>query len=114
VATILPRTAPIFVAIREAGVKDPQCADLYAEITERRAANMRLFVAELRATGQMRDDLSDGDAADIIWSMNAAEYYMLLVNERGWTPARFGTHLADTWRRVLLAIPYPASCPATP
>jgi hypothetical protein len=114
VATILPRTAPIFVAIREAGVKDPQCADLYAEITGRRAANMRLFVAELRATGQMREDLSDSDAADIVWSMNAAEYYLLLVNERGWTPARFGTHLADTWRRVLLAIPYPAPYPATP
>jgi hypothetical protein len=45
--------------------------------------------------------------------MNAAEYYMLLVNERGWTPARFGTHLADTWRRVLLASPYPAPCPGT-
>jgi len=114
VATILPRTAPIFVAIREAGVKDSQCADLYAEITGRRAANMRLFVAELRATGQMREDLSDSDAADIVWSMNAAEYYMLLVNERGWTPARFGTHLADTWRRVLLVSPYPAPYPATP
>ena len=61
----------------------------------------------------MRDDLSDGDAADLIWSMNAAECYMLLVNERGWTPARFGTHLADTWRRVLLASPYPAPFPGT-
>jgi AcrR family transcriptional regulator len=107
-ATILPRTAPIFVAIRDAGVKDPQCAKLYTEITGRRAANMRLFVAELRATGAMREDLTDDDAADIVWSMNAAEYYVLLVNERGWTPAKFGTHLADTWSRVLLASPYPA------
>lgn len=104
-ATILPRTAPIFVAMRDAAVTDPQCAALYTEITQRRAANMRLFVAELRATGEMRDDLDDNDAADIVWSMNAAEYYVLLVQERGWTPARFGTHIADAWCRLLLARP---------
>lgn len=74
---------------------------------------VRLFVAELRATGAMREDLSDDDAAaDIVWSMNAAEYYVLLVNECGWTP-KFGTHLADTWSRVLLASPYPAPCTGT-
>ncbi len=102
-ATILPRTAPIFVAMRDAAVKDSQCNALYVEITQRRAANMRLFVAELRATGEMREDLSDDDAADIIWSMNAAEYYLLLVQERSWTAAKFATHLADAWRRLLLA-----------
>ncbi|MGH3721683.1 MAG: hypothetical protein ACRDRI_23120 [Pseudonocardiaceae bacterium] len=103
--TILPRTAPIFVAVRDAAVKDPQCRALYTEITQRRAVNMRLFVAEIRATGEMREDLSDDDAVDIVWSMNAAEYYLLLVQERGWTPAKFGTHLADAWRRLLLAPP---------
>ena len=102
-STILPRTAPIFAALRDAAVADPQCAALYTEITQRRAGNMRLFVAELRATGQMREDISDDDAADIVWSMSAAEYYLLLVAERGWTPTRFGNHLADAWRRLLLA-----------
>ena len=102
-STILPRTAPIFAALRDAAVADPQCAALYTEITQRRAGNMRLFVAELRATGQMREDISDDDAADIVWSMSAAEYYLLLVAERGWTPTRFGDHLADAWRRLLLA-----------
>jgi AcrR family transcriptional regulator len=102
VANILPRTAPIFAAIRDAGGTDPSCAALYTEITQRRAANMRLFVAGLRATGDMRTDLTDDDAADIVWAMNAAEYFLLLVAERGWTPARFGAHLADAWRRLLL------------
>ena len=32
------------------------------------------------------DDLTDDQVADIIWSMNAAEYWALLVRERSWTP----------------------------
>ena len=78
-------------------------ADVYAEITERRAANMRLFAAELRATGELRPDLTDGEVGDIVWAMNSADYYALLVDHRGWTPERYGGHLADAWRRMLLA-----------
>ena len=40
---------------------------------------MHQFAVELRHTGQLRDDLSDEEVADVIWSMNAAEYWLLLV-----------------------------------
>jgi hypothetical protein len=63
---------------------------------------MRLFAADLRATGELRDDLTDDEVADIVWSMNATEYYSLLVDDRGWSPQKYGTHLADAWRRLLL------------
>ena len=99
---ISPRTAPIFRALRDAASRDPDCAGLHAEITRRRAANMRLFAADLRATGELRSDLTDEEVADIVWSMNATEYYSLLVHDRGWTPQRYGAHLADAWRRLLL------------
>lgn len=102
-AEMAPRTAPLFEALRTAGSTDPACAELHREITERRAANMRLFAANLRATGQLRDDLSDDEVADIVWSLNAAEYYLLLVRDRGWTPERYGRHLADAWCRLFLA-----------
>ena len=97
-----PRTAPVFRALRDAAARDPDCAALHAEITGRRAANMRLFAADLRGTGELRPDLSDDTVADIVWSMNATEYYSLLVDERGWSPERYGAHLADAWRRLLL------------
>lgn len=100
-----PRTAPIHAALREAATGDPECAALWREISERRAANMRLFAADLRATGQLRADLSDQEVADIVWSMNAPEYYLLLVERRGWSPRRFAEYLADAWNRVLLADP---------
>ena len=101
----LPDVDVAQAAIREAAVGDAACAALRAEISTRRAATMRLFAADLRATGELRPDLTDDEVADIVWSMNAAEYYVLLVHERGWTPRRFGAHLADTWRRVLLTPP---------
>lgn len=104
IAAAGPRTAPIFLALRDAAARDPGCAELQAEITSRRAANIRLFAADLRVTGELRSDLEDDDdaVADIVWSMNATEYYVLLLQQRGWSPERFGAHLADAWCRMLL------------
>ena len=45
---------------------------------------------------------TDGQVADIIWSMNAAEYWDLLVRERSWTPDQFQNWLTDAWIRLLL------------
>jgi AcrR family transcriptional regulator len=103
VAEIGVRLAPIHRALAEAALSDPDCSALRAEISARRAANMRLFAADLRSTGELRPDLSDDEVADIVWSMNAAEYRALLVGERGWTSERFGSWLADAWTRLLLS-----------
>jgi AcrR family transcriptional regulator len=96
------RMAPIHRALAEASATDPECAALRTEISARRAENMRRFAADLRATGELRPDLTDDEVADIVWSMNAAEYRALLVGERGWTSERFGEWLADAWTRLLL------------
>jgi AcrR family transcriptional regulator len=102
VAEIGVRMAPVHRALAEASVSDADCAALRAEISARRAANMRLLAADLRATGELRADLTDDEVADVVWSMNSAEYRALLVGERGWTAERFGTWLADAWTRLLL------------
>ncbi len=75
-------------------------ATLWQQIAERRAANMRLFVADLAAVSPLRLDLDE--AADIVWATNATELYQLLTGQRGWTPQRYERFLADTWRRLLL------------
>ena len=41
-------------------------------------------------------------SADIIWTMNSAEYWVLLVVDRGWTPPQFESWLNDAWCRLLL------------
>ena len=86
ITEIQQRLAPIFMALRDAAVTDDDCRALWREVAERRAANMRQFAASLRSTGQLRPDLTDQQVADVIWSMNAAEYWVLLVGERRWTP----------------------------
>jgi AcrR family transcriptional regulator len=104
-----PRLAPVYLALRDAAATDADCAALWSEISGRRAANMRRFAADLRATGEVRADLTDDQIADVVWSMNGPEYWSLLVVDRGWAPERFGAFLVDTWTRVLLAPPGAAS-----
>ena len=103
ITAIHQRMAPVFLALRDAATGDRACADLWAEIAGRRAANMRAWAADLRRTGELRADLTDDQVADIIWSMNSAEYWDLLVRERSWTPDQFSRWLTDAWMRLLLA-----------
>jgi hypothetical protein len=48
------------------------------QIAERRAANMRRFVADLAAVHPLR--LNPDEAADIVWATNAPEMYQLLAD----------------------------------
>lgn len=101
VALIQERLGPVYLALREAAANDQDCRELWETISARRAANMLMFVADLRVTGELRTDLSDEDMADVVWSMNGPEHWALLVDQRGWTTERFGAWLADAWTRVL-------------
>jgi AcrR family transcriptional regulator len=102
VTVIQGRLAPLFVALRAAASANPELAQLGHEISERRARNMRDLADDLALTGELRADLGRDEVADVIWSMNASEYYALLVLERGWTPERFQRWLLDAWTRLLL------------
>ena len=100
VAAIAPRLAPVLAIIQQAAPAHPELAALWDEIAERRAANMRRFVADLATVTPLR--LDPGQAADIIWATNAAEMYQLLTGQRGWTLQQYQWFLTDTWRRLLL------------
>jgi AcrR family transcriptional regulator len=97
-----PRLAPLIALLQQAAALDPELEELWKSIAGRRAANMRLLAQDLSATGQLRADLSLEKVADILWSMNAPEYYLLLTSQRGWSPQEFAAWLADAWARLLL------------
>ncbi|HXS08003.1 MAG TPA: helix-turn-helix domain-containing protein [Rhizomicrobium sp.] len=99
---IQPRLAPIFSVLQAAAAQEPDLKALWQEISRRRAANMGLLAQDLVATNQTRRDLSLSQIADIIWSMNAPEYFLLLVAQRGWTAEEFAHWLGDAWARLLL------------
>jgi AcrR family transcriptional regulator len=100
--SILQRLAPLFRVLQGAAPLDPELSALWQSISQRRAMNMRMFAADLIATGRLRQYLSVAKAADIIWSMNSPEFYLLLVEERGWSPKEFEHWLVDAWIRLLL------------
>ena len=103
--SIQPRLAPLFRVLQSAADLDPDLGALWREISKRRAANMKVFAQDLIATGEVREDLSLTQVADIVWSMNAPEFYLLLAVQRGWTALAFQVWLADAWKRLLLEAP---------
>ena len=102
VRTIQARMAPLFLALRDAASTEPEAQQVWQDISNRRAANMRLLVRDLDAAGGLRTGLSVDEAADTIWATNSSELYVLLTVERAWTPERYEEWLADTWHRLLL------------
>lgn len=100
-AELLPRTVPLLQALREAGRFDPECRMVFDVERERRAANMLRLVADVRTTGDLRDDLDDQTVADLFWSMNDPDYFLLLQS-RHRTPQEFADLVRDIWTRTLL------------
>jgi AcrR family transcriptional regulator len=100
--SIQPRLAPLIRVLQGAAPLDPELNALWQGISERRAKNMRLLANDLAVTGRLRTGLSVARAADIIWSMNSPEFYLLLVEQRGWSPKEFERWLANAWIRLLL------------
>ena len=103
VRRIQERMAPLFLALRDAADTDGEAEQVWRAISERRAANMRLFVKDIQAAGGLRTGLTVDTAADTVWVTNSSDVYVLLTTERGWSPARFERWLVDTWKRLLLA-----------
>jgi len=99
---IQERLAPLFRVLQQAAPLDPSLQQLWNMVAERRAGNMKLLAEELASTGRLRRGLSITMAADILWSTNAPEFYLLLVEQRAWTPDPFEQWLRDAWSRLLL------------
>lgn len=99
---IQQRMAPLYLALRDASSTEPEAHEVWNQIGERRAANMRKLVQDLKSAGGLRPELTVGEAADVVWATNSAEVYVLLTGDRGWSPRRYERWLADAWCRLLL------------
>jgi AcrR family transcriptional regulator len=99
---IQPRLAPLIRVLQGAASLDSELEGVWQGISQRRADNMRLLAKDLAATGRLRSGLSESKAADIIWSMNSPEFYLLLVEQRGWSLEEYERWLGDAWIQLLL------------
>ena len=92
----------MFVALRDASSTEPEAERVWKEIGERRAANMRKLVRDVRSAKKAGYTTSTSEAADTVWALNSAELYVMLTVERGWTPQQYERWLARSLRQVVL------------
>jgi len=102
VRRIQERMAPLFLALRDVAGTDADAKQVWDAISQRRDANMRLFVGDIESAGGLREGLSVDAAADTVWVMNSSETYILLTADRGWSPQEYERWLAATWKRLIL------------
>ena len=65
-------------------------------------APMTENAAFLADAGHLRDGVTVQDARDVLWFCSSAEFYELLVMNRGWAPDRMGRFAASTMIAALL------------
>ncbi len=99
---LFPTAVPLAESLRVAAQADSECRRVWVGLNERRAANMLLLARDLRATGEVREDLTDEDVAHLVWTTNSPEFY-LLTTSGGRTPAHYVATVTDVWTRTLLA-----------
>ena len=97
------RMAPLLLALGDAATTDDEAHQVWREISDRRAQNMRHLVRDLGPDGTLRAGLSVDEAADVIWATASAELFVLFTQQRRWTPRDYERWLADAWSRLLLA-----------
>jgi len=96
------RIGALLKVIRSASVVDPDSAALWQLIQSDFYENQRAIVSTLHARRGLRPGLSATEATDILWSLNHPDVWLLLVDQRGWTPQAFEAWFADTLCQQLL------------
>ena len=96
------RIGGILRVIRSAAPVEEEMAALWALIQSDFHANQKAILAPLAAAGQLRAGLDLARAADILWTLNHPDVWLLLHDEREWSPSEFEAWLGDSSCALLL------------
>ena len=104
-AVVAPRHVPVQLVIRDAAATNPDARSLWEELQAERLVGMTTFADALAREGFLRRGVGRETARDVLWTLNSAELFALLVLDRGWTPRRYGRWVADALTAALLPSP---------
>jgi AcrR family transcriptional regulator len=90
------RIAPLLEVVRDAAPVEPDTAALWELIQTDFYANQRSIVESVNEKRALKPALDVTRAADILWTLNHPDLWLLLVGRRGWTPEQFEQWFADT------------------
>lgn len=102
---ILDRVAPIMAMITAATAADPEIADLWPDDHDMRYTVVTAVAKALVTKPDARPGVSAKRAADVIYGLLSPELYLVLVRDRGWSPARFQRWAYETLRAQLVRDP---------
>ena len=94
--TVKERIAPVLQVIRDGAPVDTEVAALWELIQTDFYANQRSIVESVDEKHALKPGLDVARAADILWTLNHPDLWLLLVGRRGWTPEQFEQWFADT------------------
>jgi AcrR family transcriptional regulator len=96
------RSGPLLRALRGAAATDPELAQLWDQMEAARLVGQGRFVGMLAGRGVLRDDLSVEDGIDVTWTLCSLAVHDLLVEDRGWSSARYQAWLTEALALELL------------
>ncbi len=97
------RIAGVLKVLRSAAPVDPDAEALWRLIQSDFYDNQRVITESLHAKKALRPGLDVARATDILWTLNHPDVWLLLVDERGWTPGQWEQWFADTACSQLLS-----------
>lgn len=96
------RSGRLLAVIRSAAHTDADSAALWARIQTEFYEMQPPIIESLRRKKALRRGLDPVRAADLLWTLNHPEVWLLLVHERGWTPSEWEKWFAGAARSELL------------
>lgn len=96
------RIGAVLKVLRTAAPVDADADALWSLIQSDFHHNQRVIVESLHAKGALRPGLDVTRATDILWTLNHPDVWLLLVDQRGWTPEQWERWFADTTCAQLL------------
>jgi AcrR family transcriptional regulator len=97
------RSAGLVLAAFEGSSKDPELAELTAQMIRQRAITAGWIVDHLAGTADLREELTRQEAEDTMWLLMEPAVFDRLVRHRHWTVDRYQDWFARTARRLLVA-----------
>lgn len=88
-AEVASVVTPIRLLLRSAAATDTDMARLLEDRDRERLERMRHHARFLDERGHLRADITVDEATDVLWACSSAEFYELLVMQRGWSLEQF-------------------------
>jgi len=103
VSQLLERSASLQRVLASAAEVDAEAASALKEVRRQRITGQSRIADALAKRRALREGITKSEAADIIYAFMSPEMYLLLTEERGWSPERYERWLGAGVKAVLLA-----------